>query len=89
VKCLVQAGVANGVSFVASITGAAVGAVIPLPFTTVICSILFAFIGYVIARWGSGALVERLQRMIESDSDDVYMNADQEKASFPQLQHSH
>ncbi|CAF1063511.1 unnamed protein product [Adineta steineri] len=69
VKCLIQAGIANGVSFGMSIAGGAVGVFIPLPGATVGFSILFGFIGYVIARWGAGALIETLQQMINEKNE--------------------
>ncbi len=69
VKCLIQAGIANGVSFGMSIAGGVVGAFIPLPGATVGFSIFFGFIGYVIARWGSGALIEKIQQMINEENE--------------------
>ncbi|CAF3487925.1 unnamed protein product [Rotaria sp. Silwood1] len=65
VKCLIQAGIANGVSFGMSIAGGVVGTFIPLPGATVGFSILFGFISYVIARWGSGALINIFQKLID------------------------
>ncbi|CAF5180784.1 unnamed protein product, partial [Rotaria sp. Silwood1] len=60
-----QAGIANGVSFGMSIAGGVVGTFIPLPGAIVGFSILFGFISYVIARWGSGALINIFQKLID------------------------
>ena len=45
--------------------GTIVGAIIPFPGATVGFSIFFSFIGYTLARWGTGAVLEIVQRWIE------------------------
>ena len=49
--------------------GAIVGALIPLPGATIGFSIFFSFIGYAAARWGTGAVLEIIQRWIEDESE--------------------
>jgi hypothetical protein len=69
VKCLIQAGIANAASFGMSMLGAIVGAFIPLPGATIGFSIFFGFIGYVIARSGSGALINMLEQMLDKKNE--------------------
>ena len=65
VKCLIQAGIGNGFSFGFSVAGGVIGALIPLPGAAVGFSILFGFIGYVAARFSSGAVIDILEKVIE------------------------
>ncbi len=65
VKCLIQAGIANCASFGMSLAGAAVGACIPLPGTVIGFSIFFGFLGYIIGRCSSNAIINLLERAIE------------------------
>lgn len=68
-KCLISAGIANLSSFVLSMVGVAVGGVIPLPGAVVGFSIFFGFIGYIVGRSGSDALLLWLQRLTKNKDD--------------------
>ncbi|CAF1054404.1 unnamed protein product [Rotaria magnacalcarata] len=69
VKSLIQAGISNLSSFGMSIAGAAVGAFVLLPGATVGFSILFGFIGYTIARWGAGGLLDAFEKMFTGKNE--------------------
>jgi len=66
VQCLITAGIANCASFGMSLAGAAVGAYIPLPGTVIGFSIFFGFLGYIIGRCGSNAIINLLERAIKT-----------------------
>lgn len=65
VKCLIQAGVSNVSSFGFSSLGIVVGIYFPFPGSTAVFSILFGIIGYILTRWGSGFLINVLERSLE------------------------